>query len=123
MASDGPPQNVYDDPRFFAGYAQLERFGAGWDQAVEQPSFLALLPDVQDRRVLDLGCGAGQLALHLAQAGAAEVVGLDVSRQMLGLANAERAHPRVTYRLQAIEDADFAPERFDQVVSSLAFHY
>ena len=26
----GRAQNIYDDPRFFAGYATLERFGAGW---------------------------------------------------------------------------------------------
>jgi SAM-dependent methyltransferase len=123
MASDEAPQNVYDDPRFFAGYAQMERFGAGWDQAVEQPSFLALLPDVSGRRVLDLGCGVGQLAFYLAEAGAADVLALDVSERMLELARAERAHPRVEYRLQSIEDAEFPAGRFDLVVSSLAVHY
>src|SRR5439155_10747126 len=78
---------------------------------------------VSGRRVLDLGCGVGQLAFHLAEAGAAEVVALDVSEKMLDLARAERAHPRVTYRLQPIEDAEFPADRFDLVVSSLAFHY
>jgi hypothetical protein len=29
MASDNEPQNVYDDPRFFAGDTQKERFGTG----------------------------------------------------------------------------------------------
>ena len=56
---DGP-QNIYDDPRFFAGYATLERFGAGWERAMELPDFLGLLPGLSGRRVLDLGCGAGQ---------------------------------------------------------------
>jgi SAM-dependent methyltransferase len=63
------PQNVYDDPQFFAGYATLERFGAGWERAMELPDFLGLLPEPGGRRVLDLGCGAGQLALHLARSG------------------------------------------------------
>lgn len=117
------PQNIYDDERFFGGYAQMERFGSGWDQAMEQPSFLGLLPDVQGLRVLDLGCGAGQLALHLAQAGAAEVVGVDVSERMLGLARTERAHPRVRYQREAIEQVRFPRERFELIVSSLAFHY
>jgi 2-polyprenyl-3-methyl-5-hydroxy-6-metoxy-1,4-benzoquinol methylase len=123
MASDRAPQNIYDDHRFFAGYSRMERFGSGWDHALEQPSFLALLPDVRGLRVLDLGCGAGQLALYLAQGGAADVVGIDVSERMLGLARAERPHPRVTYRLQAIEDVEFPPERFELVASSLAVHY
>src|SRR5262249_1510123 len=123
MASDEAPQNVYDDPRFFAGYAQMERFGAGWDLAVEQPSFLGLLPDVAGRRALDLGCGVGQLALYLAEARAAEGVALDGPERLPELARPQRARPRVEYRLQPIEGAEFPPERFDLVVSSLAFHY
>jgi len=117
------PQNIYDDPAFLAGYSSLERFGAGWDRAVELADFLALLPDVAGLRVLDLGCGAGQLAHHLATRGAAEVTGLDVSARMLELARTRWAHPRVTYRREAIEDAIFPPARFDLVVSSLALHY
>lgn len=117
------PQNIYDQPEFFAGYSQMERFGEGWTRALEQPVFLELLPDPTGLRVLDLGCGAGQLSHHLAQAGAAEVVGVDISETMLGLARTQRSHPRVSYRLEAIEHVSFRPQRFDLVVSSLAFHY
>ena len=117
------PQNIYDDPRFFAGYSTLERFGAGWTGALEQPLFLGLLPEVAGARVLDLGCGAGQLSYHLAQSGAAEVIGVDVSETMLGLARAERSHPRVTFSVAAMESLRFPAERFDLVVSSLALHY
>jgi len=123
MTADPPPQNTYDDPDFFAGYSRLERFGAGWTKAFEYPSFMALLPSVSGRRVLDLGCGAGQLAYDLAERGASEVIGVDISARMLGLARAERSHPRLTYVHEAIEQATFGPDRFDLVVSSLAIHY
>jgi 2-polyprenyl-3-methyl-5-hydroxy-6-metoxy-1,4-benzoquinol methylase len=121
--SDDRPQNVYDDPEFFAGYSRLERFGAGWTRAAEHADLLALLPDVRGRRALDLGCGAGQLAHHLAISGAADVVGVDLSERMLALARAEWAHPRVHYQRAALETLAFPPERFDVVVSSLAVHY
>ena len=117
------PQNIYDDPAFLAGYSTLERFGTGWARAMEHGDLLALLPAVAGSRVLDLGCGAGQLAHHLATTGAAEVVGVDVSERMLALARREWAHPRVTYRQAAIETLAFSPARFDLVVASLVLHY
>jgi len=119
----GEPQNIYDDPHFFAGYSSLERFGAGWQRAMEHADLLALLPDASGRRVLDLGCGAGQLARHLATTGATEVIGVDVSERMLERARAEWAHPRVTYTRGAIEDLAYPRERFELIVSSLALHY
>ena len=117
------PQNIYDDPAFFAGYSTLERFGVGWERASELGDLLALLPPVEGRRLLDLGCGAGQLAHHLATRGAAEVVGVDVSEKMLALARERWAHPRVTHRREALETLSFPPGRFEVVVSSLALHY
>src|SRR5262249_56905225 len=83
----------------------------------------ALLPAVGARRALALGCGAGQLAYHLAERGAADVIGIDISERMLGLARGERSHPRLRYLRMAIEQAAFGPRRFDLVVSSLAIHY
>jgi trans-aconitate methyltransferase len=118
-----PPQNIYDDPSFYAGYSRLERFGAGWTKAFELPSLLSLLPDVTASRVLDLGCGVGQLAHYLAERGAAEVIGVDVSEKMLALARAEWSHPRVTLQRASMEDVAFPSNRFELVVSSMAFHY
>lgn len=123
MTDRPAPQNIYDDPDFFAGYSRLERFGAGWTAAFEYPEFMSLLPDVAGSRVLDLGCGAGRLAHHLAEAGATDVVGVDLSERMLAVARAECAHPRVTYLRDALEGTTFPADRFELVVSSMAFHY
>ncbi|MBI4305691.1 MAG: class I SAM-dependent methyltransferase [Chloroflexi bacterium] len=73
--------------------------------------------------MLDLGCGAGQLAHDPATNGAADGVGVDLSERMLSPAQAEWTHPNVTYQRASIEEVAFPPDRFDLVVSSLAFHY
>lgn len=73
--------------------------------------------------MLDLGCGAGQLAFHLAKAGAEEVVAIDASERMLEVARSRRAHPRVAYRLMTMEEGNFDAGSFDAVVSSLSLHY
>ncbi|MGE3270154.1 MAG: class I SAM-dependent methyltransferase [Chloroflexota bacterium] len=123
MSSSRPPQNIYDDPEFFAGYAKLPRFGDGWADAYEHAAFKSLLPEVTGRRALDLGCGTGQWARFLAESGASEVIGVDLSEQMLAVARADRAHPNVTYQRNSMEGAAFPPGRFELVISSLAFHY
>jgi 2-polyprenyl-3-methyl-5-hydroxy-6-metoxy-1,4-benzoquinol methylase len=123
MTRDDLPQNIYDDPRFFAGYSQLERFQSGWGGAMEHGPFLALVGELSGRRALDLGCGAGQLSFYLASAGASAVLAIDASARMLDVARARSAHPRVTYRRLTMEAADFPAASFDLVVSSLALHY
>ncbi len=123
MENEDAPQNIYDDPQFFAGYSRLERFQSGWGRGMEHGTFLQLLSDVAGKRVLDLGCGGGQLAFHLAEAGASEVIGIDPSERMLTVARTQWAHPRVSYRRVTMEDAEFPAATFDRVVSSLALHY
>ncbi len=121
--SDDLPQNIYDDPAFFAGYSQMARFQSAWGTPMEHSVFERMMGDVAGRRVLDLGCGGGQLAFHLAERGAASVFAIDASERMLEVASTKWSHPNVTYRQQTMEEASFPGDAFDLVVSSLAFHY
>lgn len=116
-------QNIYDDPAFFAGYSRLERFGKPFGAGFEHAAFEALLPPVTGMRVLDLGCGAGQLSHWLADHDAASVVGVDLSERMLDLAAREWSHDRVRYVRASIDAVQFDAASVDLVVSSLAFHY
>jgi len=50
-----------------------------------------------DERVLDVGCGKGELALDLAERAGARVVGVDVSPRYLAFARERSAHPNVEY--------------------------
>jgi ubiquinone/menaquinone biosynthesis C-methylase UbiE len=117
------PQNIYDDPRFFAGYKHLRDTDSGLNDVLEQPALHALLPDPKDLSILELGCGMGQFARWCAENGASNVLGTDISRNMLQVAEKENAHPNVGYKESSLETLELPDSSFDLVVSSLALHY
>lgn len=116
-------QNIYDDPGFFAGYATLPRSVHGLDGAPEWPALHALLPDLRDRDVLDLGCGYGWFCRFAAEQGARRVLGLDLSQRMLDRAAEINAHPAITYAQADLKQTQFETAGFDIAFSSLTLHY
>lgn len=116
-------QNIYDDPEVFDGYSELPRSRRGLDGAPEWPALRALLPDLDGARVVDLGCGFGWFSRWAADAGAAHVLGLDVSERMLERAVAETPQPVVRYERRDLEHLELPADEFDLAFSSLALHY
>lgn len=80
---------------------------------------VSLLKPVAGERILDLGCGPGQLTGQIAQAGA-EVVGLDASPEMIG--QARQNFPKLKFVLQDAAAMKFVDE-FDAVFSNAALHW
>jgi SAM-dependent methyltransferase len=118
------PQNIYDDPDFFAGYARLPRSEQGLGAVFEWPAFQRLLPDsLHGKRVLDLGCGLGYFARWARAQGAREVVGVDLSERMLEEARARTNDAGIVYRRTELETFTPEPASFDLAVSTLALHY
>lgn len=82
-----------------------------------------------DLRVMDIGTGTGQLALLLAESGAKEVVGIDISPAMLEIAeyfrlsSATSASKAVSFRLAAAQRVPFRSESFDAVTCRLVLHH
>jgi SAM-dependent methyltransferase len=115
-------QNIYDRDDFFRGYSRLGRSIAGLDGAPEWPALRAMLPDVRGLRVVDLGCGFGWFCRWAREYGAARVLGLDISGNMLARA---RSAPMagVAYEKVDLERLDLPADSFDLAYSSLAFHY
>jgi 2-polyprenyl-6-hydroxyphenyl methylase / 3-demethylubiquinone-9 3-methyltransferase len=72
---------------------------------------------LQDRRVLDVGCGGGILSEAMARAGA-RVLGIDLSQAVLDVAELHAIEAKVAaeYRLAAVEElAQQQPAGFDLV--------
>ena len=116
-------QNIYDKPEFFEGYSQLSRSVHGLDGAAEWASIRAVLPELKGRRIVDLGCGFGWFARFAAGEGAASVLGLDLSENMIARARRETADDTVQYRIADLDRLELSEASFDFAYSSLAFHY
>lgn len=116
-------QNIYDNPDFFAGYSQLPRQIDGLDGAPEWPAIRAMLPMLEDKRVVDLGCGFGWASRWMREHGAASVLGLDLSQNMIARARADTADPAIEYRIADLETLELPEAAFDLVYSVLTFHY
>ncbi|MEK3916008.1 bifunctional 2-polyprenyl-6-hydroxyphenol methylase/3-demethylubiquinol 3-O-methyltransferase UbiG [Paenibacillus sp. FSL H7-0331] len=116
-------QNQYDDHDFFDKYSQMPRSIGGLQAAGEWPALRAMLPELLDKRVLDLGCGYGWHCRYAREQSARSVIGVDLSEKMLARAKDNTNDSAIVYRRLAIEDIDFAAEEFDVVLSSLALHY
>jgi SAM-dependent methyltransferase len=116
-------QNIYDDPEFLTGYSQLPRQILGLDGAPEWPALRALLPDVRGKRVVDLGCGFGWASRWMRDQGAASVLGLDVSQNMIARARQDTADLAVDYEIADLDTLSLPDQAFDLAFSSLTFHY
>lgn len=118
-------QNVYDNKVFSDEYDKMrsEKKGVSANDVIEIPIFRKMMPDVTNKRILDLGCGYGENDRYFKEHGAAYVLGTDISNHMLEIANKENKIDGVYYKNLPMEDIFSLNEKFDIVISSLAFHY
>lgn len=108
---------------FAADFLEAARDGP-YNAHYDRPAVLEALGPVQGLRVLDAGCGPGLYVRELVAGGAASVVGIDVSPEMVRLAARDASGP-VGFRvhdlarpLDWLED-----ESFDAALMALVIHH
>jgi 2-polyprenyl-3-methyl-5-hydroxy-6-metoxy-1,4-benzoquinol methylase len=86
----------------------------------------ARLGDLSGKRVLEVGCGSGNLTVYFARRGAT-AVGVDVSEGMLALARRRAAVNGVSEHVElvagAVEDLDHPAGSYDAVVGNQVLHH
>lgn len=85
---------------------------------------IASLFPLQDRRILEFGCGTGDLGLALLKAGAGQLTGVDISRP--GIEEARRQAkdtPSATFYCQDLMTQTWTGQPFDLLVSHSTIHY
>ena len=115
--------NHYDNPDFFAVYAQMSRSQQGLDGAGEWHQLEPLFPDLAGKDVLDLGCGYGWHCKYAADHGARSILGIDQSELMIAEARKRNAAEGITYRVCSLLDYEYPAAAYDLVVSNLVLHY
>jgi ubiquinone/menaquinone biosynthesis C-methylase UbiE len=95
-----------------------------WRTHLERYTLLRLAGDVAGKAVIDLACGEGYYTRALREQGAARVVGVDLSRAMIGLAEAEEARRPlgVEYRVGDVRALEVSGE-FDLAFAAYLLNY
>jgi trans-aconitate methyltransferase len=111
MERDGiAPEKQWDASLYDDKHSFVWKYG---EEVIE------LLAPRAGERILDLGCGTGHLTNKIAASGA-EVVGIDISRDMVGQARA--LYPDLRFELGDAASFHF-DEPFDGVFSNAALHW
>lgn len=113
----------YDDEAFFSAYGGMERSQGGLEASGEWSTLKPLIPSVEGRHVLDLGCGYGWHSAFFAQKGAASVTAVDSSGRMLAVAREKFPDRNIDFIQEDILGYRYPENCFDLVFSNLALHY
>ena len=96
-------------------------------QGAYNREIVALLALEPGQRVLDLGCGTGELTQMIADnldvARGGQAVGVDAAAKMIQVARKKRGSDVCRFDVVAAESLPYEDGSFDAVVSSLFFHH
>lgn len=119
------PENIYDKDIFFNNYINLrnDQDNVSANEIIEMPAIYKELPDLKNKKVLDLGCGYGNNCKKAIDLGTSYVLGTDISEKMIDLAKKINSNKYIEYKVIGMEDISKINMKFDLVISSLAIHY
>lgn len=114
--------NIYDNPSFFEGYKYKRNHHLSYNEIVEMPEMKRLMPDLLGMKILDVGCGMGNLITYMLTHSPNHITGVEQSKNMIDESREKFKEKPVT--LYHKEFMSFKiDETFDIIVSSLVFHY
>ncbi|KAJ3052961.1 hypothetical protein HK097_005303 [Rhizophlyctis rosea] len=105
-------------------YLKLPRSVHGLKGAPEWPTVRALIGEVSNLSIIDLGCGLGYFTRWAIEQGAQSVHGIDLSEKMLETAKEDSYDAaNLTYQQADLETVELKENAYDIAYSSLTLHY
>lgn len=115
--------SVYDQTDFFSNYMKRRNRQDSPNNAIEGPIIYELIGSIQDKSILDLGCGDASFGKELLDLGAKYYTGVEGSELMMESARSNLLEQKGTIHCDTMESYDYPKEAFDIVTSRFAFHY
>jgi len=107
-------------------YEDFTESNDSYSSSIEWPCIQKMLPQLNNKRILDLGCGTGRFSFYFEKENPLSVLAVDISEQMLNIAKekAKKNGSKVKFIKADISNMDiYNNEKFDFIFSSTTFHY
>jgi len=88
---------------------------------LEKPAMYSKVPNLNNKKVLCLGCGSGEEVAYLSTLKPQKIIGVDISEKLVEIA--KKNYPHLEFKVIDIEELNFPENSFDFVYSSLTLHY
>ena len=109
-----------------AAYENFTEDEDSYSYTIEWPCIEKMLPKLDGKKVLDLGCGTGRFDFLFEKENPLSILGVDISQQMLNIAKnkAMKRSSKVKFIQYDINNLNtYNNEQFDFIFSSTTFHY
>jgi len=94
-----------------------------YNRDIEVPALIKIIGKVKNKTILDMGCGFGDHAQKLSKQKYKKLVGFDISKELIKIANQQKI-PKTTFYIGDMnKKIKHDNSLFDVVYSSLAIHY
>lgn len=115
--------SAYNQQDFLANYLERRKRMESPNNAIEKPILMELLETVENRHILDLGCGDAAFGRELMNLGACSYTGVEGSRQMAELAGKTVQGTGIKIINETLETYQFEQGTYDLATSRFVVHY
>lgn len=115
--------SVYDQEAFFSNYMKRRGRKDSPNNAIERPIIYELMGDLQNKSILDLGCGDAAFGKELLNKGARFYTGIEGSEQIVKAAILNLTSDNGTIFQETMESYSYPTNEYDLVTSRFAIHY
>lgn len=107
-------------------YEEFNNSSDSYSYSIEWPTIQKMLPELKDKKILDVGCGTGIFTFLLEEYKPSMLIGLDLSEVMLSIAKhkSKEKNSKASFILgDATYTNRYIEEKYDLIFSSTTTHY